>query len=157
MLPIQHEAAGNFHVFWGSCGVTFFPCVMMRLFGGGQVGRALTSALLAQGLERAREHATLRALGLSPNGLTALVTIQAAGLTLVALLLALPLAVLIHYALTLLVQPRAFGWSLPLSLPPLEPVWLVAPTALVLGALTGLYPGWRLRRRSIVQHLRAGR
>ena len=118
---------------------------------------ALTSALLAQGLERAREHATLRALGLSPNGLTALVTIQAAGLTLVALLLALPLAVLIHYALTLLVQPRAFGWSLPLSLPPLEPVWLVAPTALVLGALTGLYPGWRLRRRSIVQHLRAGR
>ncbi|PKL96606.1 MAG: hypothetical protein CVV18_01020 [Gammaproteobacteria bacterium HGW-Gammaproteobacteria-8] len=118
---------------------------------------ALTSALLAQGLERAREHATLRALGLSPNRLTVLVTIQATGLTLVALLLALPLAVLIHYALTLLIQPRAFGWSLPIGVPPFEPVWLVAPAALLLGALTGLYPGWRLRHRSIVQHLRAGR
>jgi putative ABC transport system permease protein len=118
---------------------------------------ALTSALLAQGLERAREHATLRALGLSPNGLTALITIQAAGLTLVALLLAMPLSVLIHYSLTLLIQPRAFGWSLPIGLPPWQPLWLVAPTALVLGALTGLYPGLRLRRRSIVQHLRAGR
>lgn len=118
---------------------------------------ALTSALLAQGLERAREHATLRALGLSPNGLTALVTIQAAGLTLVALLLALPLSVLIHYALSLLIQPRAFGWSLPIGMPPWEPLWLVAPTALILGALTGLYPGLRLRRRSIVQNLRAGR
>lgn len=118
---------------------------------------ALTSALLAQGLERAREHATLRALGLSPNGLTALVTIQAAGLTLIALVLALPLSILIHYALTLLVQPRAFGWSLPIELPPLAPIAVVAPLALLLGTLTGLYPGWRLRRRSIVANLRAGR
>lgn len=118
---------------------------------------ALTSALLAQGLERSREHATLRALGLTPRGLFGLVTVQSAGLTAVALVTALPLAVLIHYALSLLVQPRAFGWSLPAGVPPFEPMLWVVPVALVLGTLTGLYPAWRIGRRPVVDHLRAGR
>ena len=118
---------------------------------------ALTSALLAQGLERSREHATLRALGLTPGRLFGLVTVQSAGLTAVALATALPLAVLIHYALSLLVQPRAFGWSLPAGLPPVEPMLWVVPVALVLGTLTGLYPAWRIGRRPMVDHLRAGR
>lgn len=118
---------------------------------------ALTSALLAQGLERSREHATLRALGLTPGLLFELVTVQSAGLTAVALATALPLAVLIHYALSLLVQPRAFGWSLPVGLPPVEPMLWVVPAALVLGTLTGLYPAWRIGRRPMVDHLRAGR
>ncbi|MFO7763955.1 MAG: FtsX-like permease family protein [Wenzhouxiangellaceae bacterium] len=118
---------------------------------------ALTSALLAQGLERSREHATLRALGLTPGRLFGLVTVQSAGLTAIALVTALPLAVLIHYALSLLVQPRAFGWSLPAGLPPIEPMLWVVPVALVLGTLTGLYPAWRIGRRPVVEHLRAGR
>ncbi|MGK7295639.1 MAG: ABC transporter permease [Candidatus Wenzhouxiangella sp. M2_3B_020] len=118
---------------------------------------ALTSALLAQGLERSREHATLRALGLPPGGLFGLVTVQSAGLTLIALITALPLALLIHYTLSLLIQPRAFGWSVPAGWPPLEPVLLVAPVALVLGTLTGLYPAWRIGRRPMVEHLRADR
>jgi putative ABC transport system permease protein len=118
---------------------------------------ALTSALLAQGLERSREYATLRALGLEPRGLFGLVAVQSGGLTAVALITALPLALLIHYALSLLIQPRAFGWSVPAGWPPLEPVALVVPVALVLGALTGLYPAWRIGRRPMVEHLRAGR
>jgi len=118
---------------------------------------ALTSALLAQGLERSREHATLRALGLTPGRLFGLVTVQSAGLTAIALATALPLAVLIHYALSLLVQPRAFGWSLPAGLPPAGPMLWVVPVALVLGTLTGLYPAWRIGRRPMVDHLRAGR
>jgi len=118
---------------------------------------ALTSALLARGMERAREHATLRALGLPPGGLFGLVTIQSLGLTAAALLAALPLALLIHVALSLLVQPRAFGWSVPIRLPPAEPVLAVVPLALVAGALAGLYPAWRIGRRRIVDSLRAGR
>ncbi len=117
---------------------------------------ALTSALLAQGLERAREYATLRALGLPPGRLLQLVTVQSTGLTIVALAAALPLAILIHLALSLVVQPRAFGWSLPVGLPPLEPVLLVFPIALLLGTLTGLYPAWRIGQRPISSHLRAG-
>jgi len=118
---------------------------------------ALTSALLAHGLERSREHATLRALGLTPNRLTGLIVVQSTTLTAAAVMLAVPLAVLIHYALALLVQPRAFGWSLPVTLPPAGPLLLVVPTALLLGAATGLYPAWRIRRRPVIEHLRAGR
>ncbi|MFU8878252.1 MAG: FtsX-like permease family protein, partial [Wenzhouxiangellaceae bacterium] len=118
---------------------------------------ALTSALLAQGLERAREYATLRALGLPPGRLLRLVTIQSTGLTAAALATALPLAVLIHLALSLVVQPRAFGWSLPVALPPMEPVALVVPVALLLGTLTGIYPAWRIGQRPVSAHLRADR
>lgn len=117
----------------------------------------LTSALLAQGLERAREHATLRALGLVPRSLFALVTVQSFGLTVVALLAALPLAALIHAGLVTLVHPRAFGWSVPLGLPPLEPALWVVPPALALGTAAGLYPAWRIGRRPIIEHLRAER
>lgn len=118
---------------------------------------ALASALLAQGLERAREHATLRALGLEPGRLFALVTLQSGALAATAVAMALPLAVLIHYALTLLVQPRAFGWSLEAGLPPLAPVLWVVPAALAAGTLTGVYPAWRIVRRPVIAHLRAGR
>jgi len=118
---------------------------------------ALTSALLAQGLERSREYATLRALGLEPARLMQLVTLQSGGLAALALAAALPLAGIIHVALTGVVQPRAFGWTLPVSLPPLAPAAWVVPLALVAGTLTGLYPGWRIVRRPVIDHLRAGR
>jgi len=115
---------------------------------------ALTSALLAQGLERSREYATLRALGLPPAGLWRLVALQSGGLAAAALITAVPLSLLIHYALLLLIQPRAFGWSVPAGWPPIEPIALVVPAALVLGVLTGLYPAWRIGRRPVVDHLR---
>ncbi|MDT8409707.1 MAG: ABC transporter permease [Wenzhouxiangellaceae bacterium] len=117
---------------------------------------ALTSALLAQGLERAREYATLRALGMTPMQLFGLVTIQTTGLTGAAVLLAVPLAVVIHYSLAFVIQPRAFGWSVPLSLPPAGPILWVAPLALLLGAAVGMIPAWRIVRRPPIDHLRAG-
>ncbi|MCA1777834.1 MAG: ABC transporter permease [Xanthomonadaceae bacterium] len=116
---------------------------------------ALTSALLAQGLERAREYATLRALGLSPMRLAGLVTAQTAGLTAIALILAVPMAIIIHYSLTLLIQPRAFGWTVPSSLPPMGPILVVVPLALLIGTLAGLYPAWRIAGRPPIRYLRA--
>ncbi|MEM1080864.1 MAG: FtsX-like permease family protein [Pseudomonadota bacterium] len=115
---------------------------------------ALTSALLALGLERAREYATLRALGLSPNGLIGLVMIQTVGLTSLALLLAVPIAVLMDVVLSRIIQPRAFGWSVPLDWPPLEPIAWTLPLALLTGLLAGAYPALRIVRRPLIQHLR---
>ncbi|MDX1625158.1 MAG: FtsX-like permease family protein [Wenzhouxiangellaceae bacterium] len=115
---------------------------------------ALVSALLAHGLERAREYATLRALGLTPRRLGALVVVQTLGLACAALALAVPLAIFVHYALTLVIQPRAFGWSLPATLPPAAPFLWVAPSALALAALAGLAPAWRVARRRPAEALR---
>lgn len=114
---------------------------------------ALISALLALGLERRRDYAILRALGLTPHGLHWLVICQTAGLALAAAIVALPMATAIHLGLSLVVQPRAFGWSLPLSWP-VAPLVLTLPLALVCGVMAGLYPAWRIGRRRPARELR---
>ena len=134
---------------------TFRISWAMAVLVGGIALVALVSALLAHGFERAREYATLRALGLSPAELFRLVVIQTLALTATAALLAVPIAVLVHYALALFIQPRAFGWSVPAGLPPVEPVAVVVPLALVLGALAGLIPAARIGRRPPAAGLRA--
>ncbi len=115
---------------------------------------ALVSALLAMGLERRRDYATLRALGLTRGRLHALVVCQTAGLALAAALVAVPLSIAIHLGLSLVIQPRAFGWSLPLSWP-LTPPALMLPLALLCGLLAGLYPAWRIGRRDPAPELKA--
>ncbi|NKI35684.1 ABC transporter permease [Wenzhouxiangella sp. XN79A] len=135
---------------------TFRISWAMAVLVGGIALVALVSALLAHGFERAREYATLRALGLSPAALFRLVVAQTLALTLAAALLAVPIAVVVHYALALFIQPRAFGWSVPAGLPPLGPVVVVVPLALLLGALAGLIPAARIGRRAPVSALRAG-
>ena len=115
---------------------------------------ALVSALLALGLERRRDHATLRALGLTRGGLTGLVVSQTTGLAAASALIAVPLAIAIHAGLTLVVQPRAFGWSLPLSLP-LTPLVVMLVLALVTGLLAGIYPAWHIASRNPSSELRS--
>jgi len=115
---------------------------------------ALISALLAMGLERRRDYATLRALGLTRGRLHALVVCQTAGLALAAALVAIPLAIAIHLGLSLVIQPRAFGWSLPLTWP-LAPLAVMLPLALLSGLAAGLYPAWRIGRRDPAPELKA--
>lgn len=114
----------------------------------------LVSALLALGLERRREYATLRALGLTQSGLGAWILTQTLGLALVAALLAIPISLLIHGVLSGLVQPRAFGWSVPLSLS-LGPWLQLLPLAAAAGLLGGLLPAWSIARRPPAGQLRA--
>ena len=115
---------------------------------------ALISALLALGLERGREYATLRALGLSRSGLAGVVLTQTTSLAAIAVIMAIPFSLLIHAVLSLAVQPRAFGWSLALKFP-LEPLAVLIPLALLIGALAGAYPAWKIARRDPAPLLRA--
>src|SRR6056297_737668 len=134
---------------------TFRISWAMAVLVGGIALVALVSALLAHGFERAREYATPRALGLAPAQLFRLIVVQTLALTLAAAMLAVPVAVVVHYALALFIQPRAFGWSVPAGLPPIEPIVVVVPLALVLGALAGLIPAARIGRRPPADGLRA--
>ncbi len=115
---------------------------------------ALISALLALGLERGREYATLRALGLSRGGLAGVVLTQTTSLAAIAVIMAIPFSLLIHAVLSLAVQPRAFGWSLELTFP-LEPLAVLVPLALLIGALAGAYPAWKIVQRDPAPLLRA--
>jgi putative ABC transport system permease protein len=117
---------------------------------------SLISALMALGLERRREYATLRALGLTRAGLTRWVLTQTIGLSLIAAVLAVPISALIHAVLSLAVQPRAFGWSVPLEFSALP--WLqLLPIALAAGGLAGLIPAWSIGRRQAAEQLKGQR
>jgi putative ABC transport system permease protein len=115
---------------------------------------ALISALLALGLERGREYATLRALGLPRRGLAGVVLTQTTSLAGIAVIMAIPFSMLIHAVLSLAVQPRAFGWSVALTWP-WQPLAVIVPLALILGTLAGAYPAWKIASRDPAPLLRA--
>ena len=117
-------------------------------------GIALISALLALGLERGREYATLRALGLPRRGLAGVVLTQTTGLAAIAVAMAIPFSLLIHAVLSLAVQPRAFGWSIALTWP-WQPLAVLVPLALAIGVLAGTYPAWKIASRDPAPLLRA--
>lgn len=100
------------------------------------------SALMAIQLERRREFAVLRALGTTRSQLARLVVLESALLGLLAGLLALPAGVVMAWVLTDAVQLRAFGWSMPLQIPPL-PLLLTLLSGLGAAMAAGLYPAWR--------------
>ena len=125
---------------------TFTITHVLRLLATLVAVVGILSALTALGLERAREHAVLRAVGLTPAQLWRLVTLQNGLIGLSAGLLALPLGVVMSAILTQVINQRAFGWSLQLQVAPgllLEAVLL----ALAAGLLAGLYPAWRASRQ----------
>ena len=143
---VRHETLAvfdrTFRISWALAGLVAIIAII-----------ALISALLAMGLERRRDYATLRALGLTRGRLHGLVICQTAGLALAAALVAVPLAVAIHLGLSVVIQPRAFGWSLPLSWP-WTPLAAMLPLALACGLAAGVYPAWRIGRREPARELR---
>ncbi len=115
---------------------------------------ALISALLAIGIERAREYATLRALGLSPTHLSRLVIAQTLGMALMAAVLALPLSLVIHGVLSAVIQPLAFGWHIEWRLP-LMPWVVTGLIALGVGVVAGLYPAYSIQKTPPARLLRS--
>ena len=103
------------------------------------------SALMALQLERGRDHAVLRALGLTPGQLVRLGLVETGVMGLFAGLLALPLGWGLAQLLIHVVNQRSFGWSMDSLVPPgllLDALALAITAAL----LAGLYPALRMAR-----------
>ncbi len=111
------------------------------------------SALLALQLERTHELGILRALGLTPGQLWRLVVTETGLLGAVSGVLAIPVGVLIGWVLTNVVNQRAFGWKLSLSLD-WQPLIQGVLLALMAGLAGGVYPAWRMARTSPALALR---
>jgi putative ABC transport system permease protein len=112
------------------------------------------SALLALQMERAREFAIVRAMGMTTREVGVLVSLQTGFMGAAAGLLALPTGIMLAAVLIFVINRRAFGWSLPFEINPsllLETVGLAIFTAL----LAGLYPIWRMARTQPAAALRA--
>lgn len=132
---------------------TFVITRVLYWLAAGVAAIALISALLAWELERSRELAIVRALGLTPRGAAVLVEAQTAFMGAAALIAALPAGVLTGVLLIEVINRRAFGWQIDLHL---EPAQFANALLLSLAAalIAGVYPAWRTGRAPIATEVR---
>jgi putative ABC transport system permease protein len=105
----------------------------------------ILSAMLALQLERARESATLRALGMTPLQVGSMITAQTGVIGLLSGIAAVPLGIIMAWVLIKVINRRAFGWQIDMDV---APGILLVTMAFAIGAafLAGLYPAWRAGR-----------
>ena len=113
----------------------------------------LISALLALQLEKARQHAVLRATGMSLGQLGRSIVFQSSLLGLFAALMAMPLGWLLSDRLIHVINRRAFGWSMEQQIP-LEVIPQTLFLALLAALLACIYPVIKLRQQTIATSLR---
>ena len=105
----------------------------------------ILGAMLALQLERARELAVLRALGMTPGQLGSMVIFQTGLIGLLSGIAAIPLGLLMARVLIDVINRRSFGWSMDVSI---APDVLLSALALSVGAalIAGIYPAYRAAR-----------
>jgi putative ABC transport system permease protein len=105
----------------------------------------IVGAMLALQLERAREFALLRALGMTPTQVGSLITTQTAVIGLLSGLAAIPLGIVMAFVLIKVINRRAFGWQIDMAV---APGILFSAILFAVGAslLAGLYPAYRASR-----------
>jgi putative ABC transport system permease protein len=132
---------------------TFVITRVLYWLAAGVAAVGLVSALLAWQLERSRQLAILRSLGLTPRGSAALVFAQTLFMGLAAFATAIPAGLLTALLLTEVINRRAFGWQIDLHLSAAQftdALWLALAAAVVAAA----YPAWRSGHASLAGGLR---
>jgi putative ABC transport system permease protein len=111
------------------------------------------SALMALQLERGKEYAVLRALGLTRGQVAGLISGESLLMGLLAACVAIPTGVLMAWVLIESVQRRAFGWTMPFSV---DGVLLLQTllVGLLAAGLAAIYPAWRSAQRDPAPQLR---
>jgi putative ABC transport system permease protein len=122
---------------------TFAITDVLRLLAGLIAVVAVLGALSALAIERSREFALLRALGLTPVELSRLQLVQGGVLGLIAGLAALPLGLGLAVLLIEVINRRSFGWSMQLDLP-----WAQIASAIAISTLAAVLAAWWPARRS---------
>lgn len=132
---------------------TFTVTVVLRLLAVVVAFVGILSSLMALQLERAREHAVLRANGMTPGQLWNYVITQTGVMGVIAGVLSIPLGLLISYVLVYVINLRSFGWTLEFIV---SPPLLIQAVGLAVGAalLAGIYPSWKMARANPADALR---
>jgi putative ABC transport system permease protein len=132
---------------------TFVITRVLYWLAAGVAAIGLVSALLAWELERSRELAIVRALGLTPAGTGAMIEAQSAFMGVTAFIAAIPAGLLTALLLISVINRRAFGWEIELHVTAEQFVnaLLLALAAALAG---GLYPAWRSARAPVATEIR---
>lgn len=132
---------------------TFAIARSLELIGIAVAAIGILAALLAMLMERARELATLRALGLRPRQLSALLLTEGAMMAGISWLLAVGLGSALAFLLLRVINLRSFGWLLPFQAD--YGGWLAnLGFGLLAALLATLYPLWHSRRLALATALR---
>lgn len=132
---------------------TFTITEVLRLLAGIIAFIGVFGALMAIQLERARELAILKAVGVTPGQIRRIVVGETALIGGAAGLLAIPVGLVIALLLIYVINRRAFGWTMALELD----AGILAGgfmLALLAALLAGLYPAIRMARAQPADVLR---
>jgi putative ABC transport system permease protein len=132
---------------------TFVITRVLYWLTAGVAAIGLISALLAWELERSRELAIVRALGLTPAGAAGLIEAQTGFMGFVAFLAAIPAGVLTAVLLITVINRRAFGWQIDFHITAEQFVNAFA-VAMIAALVAGLYPAWRMARAPLASDIR---
>ena len=132
---------------------TFRITEVLRLLSIAVAFIGILSALMALQLERRKEHAILRALGLTGKQVSQLIVIESAAMGLLAALLAVPTGLAMAWVLTAAIQVRAFGWSMPFDVSA-WPLFATIAIGLIAALSASLYPAWRAGRQAPASQMR---
>lgn len=133
---------------------TFAVTAALRLLAFVVAFIGIVGALVAIELERAREFGLLRATGLTPRGLWALMFTETTILGLLCGVVAVPAGWTLAALMVHIVNRRSFGWGMDLIVGP----EIVGQALLLAGsaaAVAVIYPAWRIARTSPAEALRA--
>jgi putative ABC transport system permease protein len=111
------------------------------------------AAALALSLERGKELAILRALGMTRKQIAKLVIIQCGSMGLLAGLFALPVGIVSGWLLIHVINRRAFGWQIDMILP-LDTLATALAIAVLTALVASIYPAWLATKSTPVSTLR---
>lgn len=118
--------------------VLYWLAVIVALIG-------ILGAMLAMQLERAREFAVLRALGVTQAQLGGMIALQSGVIGLLSGIAAIPLGLVMAYLLIEVINRRAFGWQIDMTFAG-SILFSAVLFAIGTAALAGLYPAYRAAR-----------
>ena len=105
----------------------------------------ILGAMLAMQIERARELATLRAVGMTTGQIARMVLTQTGFIGLLSGLAAVPLGILMAWMLINVINRRAFGWQMDIAISP-DILLTAVVLSFVAAIIAGLYPAYRAAR-----------
>ena len=132
---------------------TFKITEVLRILAGIVAFLGLASALMSIELERGREVAILRTMGMAPRQIGILTLSQTTLLGLASGLFAIPLGIVMAALLIFVINVRSFGWSMNLELSS-QPLLLGVLLALTASILAGIYPAIRAVQSGVAHQLR---
>ncbi len=132
---------------------TFVITRVLYFLAAGVAAMGLVSALLAWELSRSRELALLRTLGITPGGTALMVLAQSLFMGVAAFVVAVPAGWVTAWVLTAVINRRAFGWHIELSVQSAGFATALA-LALLASLVAALYPAYRAARAPLTAALR---